>query len=123
MVWAVGISPGARVIQIGGPADWVRLAAGFPRDVTASRHDDWDGWTLLTGWEADHTLWLNDVFTAVERVASWRGSPGRRPCPGPRRRGSPRAAGTGPAASRREEAHDQHYLERMSGPDSEPAAG
>jgi hypothetical protein len=118
-VWAVGIEPGARIREIGGPADWARLTAEFPRDVTASRHDDWarwtgrpgpwtlpdwpsaarawdgihlsvagyllasrealavgDGWTLLAGWDADQTLWLNDVFTGAEHVASWHGSPG-----------------------------------------------
>jgi hypothetical protein len=118
-VWAVGIGPGARVREIGGPADWAGLTAEYPLDVTASRHDDWDrwtgragpwtlpawpavsrdwdgihltvtgyllasgeataagdAWTLLAGWEADRTLWLNDVFTSVEYVTSWHGSPG-----------------------------------------------
>ena len=32
--------------------------------------------TLLAGWQPDWTLWLNDAFTTVEHVASWRGTPG-----------------------------------------------
>lgn len=36
---------------------------------------------MLAGWEPDQTLWLNDVFTTVEHVASWRGSPGSEAMP------------------------------------------
>ena len=32
--------------------------------------------TVLTGWEPDQTLWLNDVFTRTDRVGTWTGTPG-----------------------------------------------
>lgn len=32
--------------------------------------------TLLAGWDADQTLWLNDVFTSVRHITSWEGTPG-----------------------------------------------
>jgi hypothetical protein len=62
-VWAIGIDPGARVREILGPADWARLAAEFPRDVTASRRYDWDRWTgqrgpwILPDWLAAAREW------------------------------------------------------------------
>lgn len=40
-VWAVEISPQARIWNITSPDDWGRLAARYPRDVTASRRHDW----------------------------------------------------------------------------------
>ncbi len=118
-VWDVEISPRARIWAITRPADWGRLAARYPRDVTASRRHDWfrltgrdgpwllpdwaraardwdgvhlsiagyiaatggaipagDAATVLTGWNPDETLWLNDVFTRVDRVGTWTGTPG-----------------------------------------------
>lgn len=35
-----------------------------------------DAATVLIGWEPDETLWLNDVFTRVDRVGTWTGEPG-----------------------------------------------
>src|SRR5215831_100969 len=31
---------------------------------------------VLTGWEPDQTLWLNDVFTKTARSGTWTGTPG-----------------------------------------------
>lgn len=60
-VWAVEIDPDARVREIGGPADWARLAAEFPRDVTASRQHDWDSWT------GQESTWVLPDWPAVSR--------------------------------------------------------
>lgn len=55
-VWDVGIGPQARIWNIAGPDDWARLAARYPRDVTASRRHDWyrstgrDGMWILPDW-------------------------------------------------------------------------
>jgi hypothetical protein len=35
-----------------------------------------DAATVLAGWGPDETLWLNDVFTSVDRVGTWTGTPG-----------------------------------------------
>ncbi|MBV9450411.1 MAG: hypothetical protein JO345_31430 [Streptosporangiaceae bacterium] len=35
-----------------------------------------DAATVLIGWDPDQTLWLNDVFTAVDHAGSWTGTPG-----------------------------------------------
>lgn len=32
--------------------------------------------TVLTGWEPDQTLWINDVFARTDRVGTWTGTPG-----------------------------------------------
>jgi hypothetical protein len=48
-VWAVGIDPAARVYEVHEPGDWGRLAATYPRDVTASRWHDWSRWTGREG--------------------------------------------------------------------------
>ncbi|HVB44946.1 MAG TPA: hypothetical protein VNF47_19910 [Streptosporangiaceae bacterium] len=40
-VWNVEISPQARIWNITSTDDWGRLAARYPRDVTASRRHDW----------------------------------------------------------------------------------
>lgn len=40
-VWDVEISQQARIWNITDPGEWGRLAARYPRDVTASRRHDW----------------------------------------------------------------------------------
>jgi hypothetical protein len=35
-----------------------------------------DAATVLAGWGPDQTLWLNDVFTSVDRAGTWTGTPG-----------------------------------------------
>jgi len=32
--------------------------------------------TLLVGWGANQTLWLSDVFTSVQQLGTWEGTPG-----------------------------------------------
>jgi hypothetical protein len=56
--------------------DGVHLGVGGYLTATGLAIAAGDGSTLLAGWEADRTLWLNDVFTGVEYVQSWRGQPG-----------------------------------------------
>jgi hypothetical protein len=62
-VWAVGIDPAARVYEVHEPADWGRLAAAHPRDVTASRRPDWGRWTgregrwILPDWRSVAARW------------------------------------------------------------------
>jgi hypothetical protein len=62
-VWAVGIDPDARVYEVHEPGDWGRLAATHPRDVTASRRNDWRGWTgregrwILPDWRSVAAQW------------------------------------------------------------------
>jgi hypothetical protein len=62
-VWAVGIDPAARVYEVHEPADWGRLAAAHPRDVTASRRHDWGRWTgregrwILPDWRSVAARW------------------------------------------------------------------
>jgi hypothetical protein len=91
--------------------DWHRLTAGDGRDSGDGRWilpdwpraaRDWDGVhlsiagyitatgfaipaagaaTVLTGWGADQTLWLNDVFIGTDRVGTWTGTPGKEAFP------------------------------------------
>jgi hypothetical protein len=56
--------------------DGVHLSVGGYLTATGLAIPAGDGTTLLAGWEADRTLWLNDVFTGVEYVQSWRGETG-----------------------------------------------
>ena len=62
-VWAVGIDPAARVYEVHEPGDWARLAAIHPRDVTASRSNDWNRWTgregqwILPDWRSVAAQW------------------------------------------------------------------
>lgn len=44
-------------------AAWLAIPAG-------------DAATVLAGWGPDQTLWLNDVFTSVDRAGTWTGTPG-----------------------------------------------
>ncbi len=48
-VWDAGIRPQARIWNITSPGDWGRLAARYPREVTASRRHDWYQRTGRTG--------------------------------------------------------------------------
>ena len=32
--------------------------------------------TVLAGWNPDQTLWLNDVFSKIDRIGTWTGTPG-----------------------------------------------
>lgn len=57
--WPLRVEPGARVLEIRGPADWVALVARYPLDVTKSRRHDWWRVTGLTG------TWLIPDYTAV----------------------------------------------------------
>ena len=56
-VWSVEIDPAARVVEITEPADWQRLVARFPRDVTGTHDGEWRDWGgvdgpwLLPDWE------------------------------------------------------------------------
>lgn len=54
-VWDVGISPQARIWNITSPDEWGRLAAQYPRDVTASRRHDWHH---MTGREGREGRWV-----------------------------------------------------------------
>ena len=62
-VWAVEIDPAARVYEVHEPGDWGRLAATYPRDVTASRRHDWNRWTgregqwILPDWRSVAAQW------------------------------------------------------------------
>jgi hypothetical protein len=62
-VWAVGIDPAARVYEVHEPGDWAWLAATHPRDVTASRSNDWSRWTgregrwILPDWRSVAARW------------------------------------------------------------------
>ena len=62
-VWAVGIDPAARVYEVHEPGHWERLAAAYPRDVTASRRHDWGRWTgregrwILPDWRSVAAQW------------------------------------------------------------------
>jgi hypothetical protein len=62
-VWAVGIDQAARVYEVHEPGDWGRLAAAYPRDVTASRRHDWNRWTgregrwILPDWRSVAAQW------------------------------------------------------------------
>lgn len=55
-VWNVTVDAGARVAEIHDPADWSRLVAAYPADVTSSRQAEWSsdyGWPgrwLLPDW-------------------------------------------------------------------------
>jgi hypothetical protein len=39
--WPLRPAPDARVLEVAGPADWVRLVERYPWEVTASRRHDW----------------------------------------------------------------------------------
>jgi hypothetical protein len=62
-LWDVKVRPQARIWNIAGPDDWGRLAARYPRDVTASRRHDWyrftgrDGPWLLPDWSRAADDW------------------------------------------------------------------
>jgi len=48
-VWNIDIGPQARIWNVTSPDDWARLAARYPRDVSASRRHDWYRWTGRDG--------------------------------------------------------------------------
>jgi hypothetical protein len=58
--------------------DWdgIHLSIGGYLAATGVALTAGNAMTLLAGWEPDQTLWLNDVFTTADHVASWRGTLG-----------------------------------------------
>jgi hypothetical protein len=62
-LWPVAPRDGARVYEIGGPAQWAELASRYPLDVSKSRRHDW--WQA-TGWAG---RWLIPDYVAV--AADW----------------------------------------------------
>jgi hypothetical protein len=48
-IWGLRVDPGARVYEVHALADWERLAAAYPRDVTGTRRHDWDRWSGREG--------------------------------------------------------------------------
>jgi hypothetical protein len=76
--WDVTVSPQARIWNITGPDDWGRLAALYPRDVTASRRHDWyhstgrDGPWLLPDWSRAADDWDGVHLSIAGYIsASW----------------------------------------------------
>jgi hypothetical protein len=57
--WPVRPPDYGRVLELSGPADWVRLVQRHPLDVSASRRHDW--WRV-TGWDG---AWLIPDWPAV----------------------------------------------------------
>jgi hypothetical protein len=48
-VWSLQIAPGARVLEINGPAAWQALVTRFPRDVTGTHDGEWRYWGGVPG--------------------------------------------------------------------------
>jgi hypothetical protein len=48
-VWALDISPEARVLEIAEPGDWQELVDRFPRDVTGTHDGEWRYWGGVAG--------------------------------------------------------------------------
>ncbi|HEV7869755.1 MAG TPA: hypothetical protein VGO95_00700 [Modestobacter sp.] len=94
--WPLRPAPDARVLEVAGPADWVRLVERYPLEVTASRRHDWyrttgrDGAWVIPDWfavAADHdgvhltvagylstasiTWWLADVLASGGQPIDW----------------------------------------------------
>ncbi|RBY97479.1 hypothetical protein DQ237_00525 [Blastococcus sp. TF02-8] len=64
--WPVTPPPGARVLEVAGPADWVGLVERFPLVVTASRRHDW--WRVTgedEGWVIPDWSVVADEYDAV----------------------------------------------------------
>lgn len=56
--------------------DGVHLSVGGYLSTAGHRIQAGPASTLLPGWDADQTLWLNDVFTSLTHLSSWEGTPG-----------------------------------------------
>ncbi|MGQ1837356.1 hypothetical protein ACT4S2_02745 [Kocuria turfanensis] len=48
-IWPVAVDSRARVYEISGPEDWVRLVSAYPLELTASKGLDWPTITGVTG--------------------------------------------------------------------------
>lgn len=57
--------------------DGVHVSVGGYLSTAGMRVEAGGAATLLAGWDADQTLWLNDVFTSVRHITTWEGTPGR----------------------------------------------
>lgn len=59
-------------------SDWdgVHLSIAGYISATGPAIPAGDAATVLAGWGPDQTLWLNDVFTSVDRAGTWTGTPG-----------------------------------------------
>ncbi|MCC7024200.1 MAG: hypothetical protein IT338_15350 [Thermomicrobiales bacterium] len=98
------VAPAARVFEIDGPLDWHRLCLRYPAAYDEGQivpdwsavAAEWDGvhlslgglltseqvrreaeggWTMHWGWDAEQTVWLRDVFDAIERLPDLRALP------------------------------------------------
>ena len=56
--------------------DGVHVSVGGYLSTAGMRVDAGGAATLLAGWDADQTLWLDDVFTSARHIAAWEGTPG-----------------------------------------------
>jgi hypothetical protein len=76
-VWSTPVDPGARVLEVNGPADWRDLVARFPRDVTGTHDGEWRNWGnvpgpwLLPDWEQVMEHYDGVHVTIGGAVASW----------------------------------------------------
>ena len=61
--------------------DGVHVSVGGYLSTAGMRVDAGGAATLLVGWDANQTLWLNDVFTSVRQLGTWEGTPGREAIP------------------------------------------
>lgn len=59
-----------------GDWDGVHLSIAGYISATGPAIPAGDAATVLAGWGPDQTLWLNDVFTSVDRAGTWTGTPG-----------------------------------------------
>ena len=48
-VWSLQMAPAARVLEITEPAEWQKLVARFPRDVTGTHDGEWRNWGGVPG--------------------------------------------------------------------------
>lgn len=65
-VWAIDISPGAKVYEVSAPEDWACLVAMAPVEVTVSRDPDWARWSGHHGpWFLPDWRVVGERFDAV----------------------------------------------------------
>jgi hypothetical protein len=75
--WPLRPPPDARVLEVAGPADWVRLTvAGYLSTAGRALPVDVPGLgrpaqTVLAGWDPDTTWWLTDVLTGGAQPIDW----------------------------------------------------